>query len=195
MQRAEISLEPFHVYNGDAAASVRGVDLSLDFIDHVNPSVQICTAIMVDDYHTSSTVEEALELALDLGVDPDWVVPEACFAEVAGDLVESLRASQLENDDGLWYRADRMRIRLRHGGRWTCEALAACWHLARLGAEPWHGCARSHGKGTTPLGATRSVSFLPTRFLPTEARAFELIRCAQSKTVRKKAKRMSWRFF
>jgi len=79
---------------------------------------------------------------------------------------------------------------------YACPLLAACWHLARLGIEPYEQAAGSAVSfSDRPFFAKRLVTILPAAYLKIEATAFEIISSVKLRSVRKQRYKLSYHFF
>jgi len=80
--------------------------------------------------------------------------------------------------------------------RYACVLLTACWHLSRLGVEPFSEISKKIYKcSENPFFGETILTILPSKYLKIEALARELIGACTTKTISKKKRKMEYIFF
>lgn len=84
----------------------------------------------------------------------------------------------------------------QNGGRkYSCSLLTACWHLARLGVEPFGTAVRTK-LTALPVGSPSKIwSILPAKYIKVEASAMEIISLCKSRRLYKQAKNIRHVFY
>ena len=90
-----------------------------------------------------------------------------------------------------------LRYRIEDGTvRYTCPLLTLCWHLMRLGVEPFaEETARINSFTATPFPGDRLLTILPASYLKLEATTMELLLSCQPKRIRKRKGSLDYLFF
>lgn len=80
--------------------------------------------------------------------------------------------------------------------RYTCPLLTACWHLARLGVDPFQEAVDDiKSYSSKPFFGKYLFTVLSSQYLKIEGTAMELISLASSKRIKENKERFKYRFF
>jgi len=78
--------------------------------------------------------------------------------------------------------------------RYGCPLLAACWHLSRLGIEPFYTNIQTQLTNQKSFTGKQILTILPNEYMKVESTALELIGLSKTKTIKKCRKRMEYFF-
>lgn len=118
--------------------------------------------------------------------------------EISKERVLRERAEALISRESFRTKSEIVLKYIDNGGttRYTCPLLTACWHLVRVGVEPFAEEYKNLKSFTSkPFFGEKLITVLSSSYLKIEGTAMEIISLAKSRTIKKQKNRLEYYFF